>query len=30
MSRIPPLDRPATYEDLVGVPDTMVAEIVAD
>jgi Uma2 family endonuclease len=26
--RIPPLDRPATYEDLVGVPDTMVAEIV--
>jgi Uma2 family endonuclease len=26
--RVPPLDRPATYEDLVRVPDTMVAEIV--
>ena len=28
--RIPPLDRPATYEDLMKVPDTMVAEIVGD
>jgi Uma2 family endonuclease len=28
MPRIPPLDRPATYEDLVKVPDIMVAEIV--
>jgi len=28
MPRIPPLDRPATYDDLLGVPDTMVAEIV--
>jgi Uma2 family endonuclease len=26
--RIPPLDRPATYEDLEKVPDSMVAEIV--
>jgi len=26
--RIPPLDRPATYDDLVQVPDNMVAEIV--
>ena len=26
--RIPPLDRPATYEDLEKVPDVMVAEIV--
>lgn len=26
--RIPPLDRPASYEDLVRVPDIMVAEIV--
>ncbi len=28
MVRIPPLDRPATYEDLEAVPDIMVAEIV--
>jgi hypothetical protein len=28
MPRIPPLDRPATYEDLMKVPDIMVAEIV--
>lgn len=28
MPRVPPLDRPATYEDLVAVPDIMVAEIV--
>jgi Uma2 family endonuclease len=28
MPRVPPLDRPATYEDLVKVPDIMVAEIV--
>lgn len=28
MLRIPPLDRPATYEDLEKVPDIMVAEIV--
>jgi Uma2 family endonuclease len=28
MARIPPLDRPATYEDLIKVPDTCVAEIV--
>jgi Uma2 family endonuclease len=28
MPRIPPLDRPATYDDLVKVPDIMVAEIV--
>jgi Uma2 family endonuclease len=28
MPRIPPLDRPATYEDLMQVPDIMVAEIV--
>jgi hypothetical protein len=26
--RIPPLDRPATYDDLMKVPDIMVAEIV--
>ena len=26
--RVPPLDRPATYEDLMQVPDVMVAEIV--
>ena len=25
-----PMDRPATYEDLLTVPDTMVAEIVDD
>ena len=30
MPRIPPMDRPATYEDLLKVPDTMVAEIVDD
>ena len=28
MPRIPPLDRPATYDDLMKVPDIMVAEIV--
>jgi len=28
MARVPPLDRPATYEDLMKVPDIMVAEIV--
>jgi Uma2 family endonuclease len=28
MPRVPPLDRPATYEDLEQVPDIMVAEIV--
>jgi Uma2 family endonuclease len=28
--RVPPIDRPATYEDLLKVPDTMVAEIVDD
>jgi Uma2 family endonuclease len=28
MPRVPPLDRPATYEDLVGLPDTVIAEIV--
>jgi Uma2 family endonuclease len=28
MPRVPPFDRPATYEDLVAVPDTLVAEIV--
>jgi Uma2 family endonuclease len=26
--RVPPFDRPATYEDLVALPDNMVAEIV--
>jgi Uma2 family endonuclease len=26
--RVPPMDRPATYDDLVKVPDIMVAEIV--
>ena len=26
--RVPPFDRPATYDDLVKLPDTMVAEIV--
>jgi Uma2 family endonuclease len=30
MPRIPPFDRPATYDDLMKVPDTMVAEIVND
>jgi Uma2 family endonuclease len=28
MPRVPPFDRPATYEDLVKVPDIMVGEIV--
>jgi Uma2 family endonuclease len=28
MPRVPPIDRPATYEDLLKVPDTCVAEIV--
>ena len=28
MPRVPPLDRPATYEDLVALPDHLVAEIV--
>jgi len=28
MPRVPPFDRPATYDDLVQVPDIMVAEIV--
>ncbi len=28
MPRVPPLDRPATYEDLAKVPDIMVAEII--
>ena len=28
MPRVPPLDRPATYEDLVKLPDNLVAEIV--
>jgi Uma2 family endonuclease len=28
MPRVPPLDRPATYEDLMRVPDICVAEIV--
>jgi Uma2 family endonuclease len=27
--RVPPFDRPATYDDLVALPDNMVAEIVA-
>jgi Uma2 family endonuclease len=30
MPRVPPLDRPATYEDLIKVPDIMVAEILDD
>ena len=30
MARVPPFDRPATYEDLVKVPDIMVAELVGD
>lgn len=30
MPRIPPVDRPATYEDLKAVPEVMVAEIVDD
>jgi Uma2 family endonuclease len=28
MPRVPPFDRPATYEDLLGVPEICVAEIV--
>ena len=28
MPRVPPLDRPATYDDLVALPDIVVAEIV--
>ena len=28
MPRVPPFDRPATYDDLVKVPDNLVAEIV--
>jgi hypothetical protein len=28
MPRVPPFDRPATYDDLVKVPDIQVAEIV--
>ena len=28
MPRVPPFDRPATYEDLVALPDNLVAEIV--
>ena len=28
MARVPPFDRPATYDDLMKVPDIMVAEIV--
>jgi len=28
MPRVPPFDRPATYDDLVALPDTLVAEIV--
>ena len=28
MVRVPPFDRPATYDDLVKVPDVQVAEIV--
>ena len=28
MPRVPPFDRPAAYEDLVALPDTLVAEIV--
>jgi Uma2 family endonuclease len=28
MPRVPPFDRPATYDDLVALPDTVVAEIV--
>ena len=30
MPRVPPFDRPATYDDLIKVPDIMVAEIVDD
>jgi hypothetical protein len=28
MPRVPPFDRPATYEDLIALPDNVVAEIV--
>jgi Uma2 family endonuclease len=28
MARVPPFDRPATYDDLMAVPDILVAEIV--
>jgi hypothetical protein len=28
MPRVPPFDRPATYDDLVAIPDNLVAEIV--
>lgn len=28
MPRVPPFDRPATYDDLAALPDTLVAEIV--
>jgi hypothetical protein len=28
MPRVPPFDRPATYDDLVKLPDNLVAEIV--
>jgi len=28
VARVPPFDRPATYEDLVALPDNLVAEIV--
>ena len=28
MPRVPPFDRPATYEDLVALPDNLIAEIV--
>ena len=28
MPRVPPFDRPATYDDLLKVPDICVAEIV--
>lgn len=28
VARVPPLDRPATYDDLVKLPDNLVAEIV--
>jgi Uma2 family endonuclease len=29
MPRVPPFDRPATYDDLVALPDNLIAEIVA-
>jgi Uma2 family endonuclease len=28
MPRVPPFDRPATYEDLIALPDNLIAEIV--